>query len=90
MEPKDYETLREELLELLQNKEIRQFREIIVDMNEYDVATFISELPKKRLAMVFRLLPKDMSADVFAHLDVEEQQLIIECIEYALVINVVY
>lgn len=80
MEPKDYETLREELLELLQNKEIRQFREIIVDMNEYDVATFISELPKKRLAMVFRLLPKDMSADVFAHLDVEEQQLIIECI----------
>ena len=80
MEPKDYETLRDELLELLQNKEIRQFREIIVDMNEYDVATFISELPKKRLAMVFRLLPKDMSADVFAHLDVEEQQLIIECI----------
>lgn len=80
MEPKDYETLRDELLELLQNKEIRQFREIIVDMNEYDVATFISELPKKRLAMVFRLLPKNMSADVFAHLDVEEQQLIIECI----------
>lgn len=80
MENKDYETMREELLEMLENKRIKQFKETLEDMNEYDVAQFISDLPRRKIAMVFRLLPKTISADVFANLDVEEQQVIIECI----------
>lgn len=80
MENIDYETIAGELLEMLDNKRIKQFKETLEDMNEHDIATFISELPRRKIAMVFRLLPKTISADVFANLDVEEQQLIIECI----------
>lgn len=72
--------MREELLEMLENKRIKQFKETLEDMNEYDVAQFISDLPRRKIAVVFRLLPKTISADVFANLDVEEQQVIIECI----------
>lgn len=80
MENKTYEVLREELLELLENKQVKLFKEAIADVNEYDIAAFISELPRRKIAMVFRLLPKTISADVFANLELEEQQLIIECI----------
>ncbi len=80
MENKSYETLKEELLEMLENKQIKRFKEAIGDMNEFDVATFISELPRRKIAMVFRLLHKNISADVFANLEVEEQQLIIDSI----------
>ncbi|NLW64927.1 MAG: magnesium transporter [Clostridiales bacterium] len=80
MELKDYETFEKELFEMLDNKQIKHFKETIEDMNEHDIATFISNLPRKKIAVVFRLLPKSISADVFANLEVEEQQLIIECI----------
>lgn len=80
MESKDFETMRDELLEMLENKQIKQFKEAIEDMNEHDIAEFLSDLPQRKLAMAFRILPKTISADVFANLDVDEQQFIIECI----------
>ncbi len=80
METKDYETLRDELLEMLENKQMKLFKETLEEMNEFDVAQFISELPKRKIAMVFRLLSKQKSAEVFANLELEEQSYIIECI----------
>jgi magnesium transporter len=80
LENRSYEALREELLEILENKQIKRFKDAIGEMNDFDIATFISELPKRKIAMVFRLLHKNISADVFANLDVEEQQLIIDSI----------
>ncbi len=80
MENKDYETLKDELMELLDNKRIKQLRATLIEMNEYDIATFISDLPMRKVAMVFRLLPKSISADVFANLELEDQSHIIACI----------
>ncbi|MEG1165041.1 MAG: CBS domain-containing protein, partial [Oscillospiraceae bacterium] len=80
MEIKDYDELKDELLSMLENKSMKPFRAELEDMNEFDVARFLSELPRRKLAMVFRLLSKSKAADVFANLDVEEQTLIIECI----------
>ncbi|MEG0778119.1 MAG: magnesium transporter [Oscillospiraceae bacterium] len=77
---KDYDELKDELLSMLENKSMKPFRAELEDMNEFDVARFLSELPRRKLAMVFRLLSKSKAADVFANLDVEEQTLIIECI----------
>ncbi|MEG1492282.1 MAG: magnesium transporter, partial [Oscillospiraceae bacterium] len=80
LEIKDYDELKDELLSMLENKSMKPFRAELEDMNEFDVARFLSELPRRKLAMVFRLLSKSKAADVFANLDVEEQTLIIECI----------
>lgn len=80
MENRDFEAVKTNLLELIDSRQIKRFRNTIEDMNEHDIAEFISDLPRRKIAMVFRLLPKSISADVFANLEVEEQQLIIDCI----------
>ena len=69
----DYESLRDELLEMLENKSIKQLRDTLEEMNEFDVAQVISELPRRKLAMVFRLLSKTKASEVFANLELEEQ-----------------
>lgn len=80
MENMDYDTLRDELLDMLQNKRMKQLKATLEEMNEFDVAQFISELPRRNIAMVFRLLTKTKSAEVFANLELEEQSHIIESI----------
>lgn len=77
---KELEETRTELLELLEGKKMKLLKERLEDMNEHDVAEFISQLPRQRMSMVFRLLSKSQAADVFANLDVDEQSIIIECI----------
>ena len=76
----DYNTLRSELLEMLEKKRMKQLKDTLEEMNEFDVAEFISELPRRNIAMVFRLLTKTKSAKVFANLEAPEQSHIIESI----------
>ncbi|NCC68458.1 MAG: magnesium transporter, partial [Clostridia bacterium] len=65
---------------MLGNKSMKQFKETLEEMNEYDVANFISEFPQRKMTMVFRLLSKTKASEVFANLEVEEQSHIIESI----------
>ena len=55
--------------ELIENKKFAEAKRILADMNEYDIASFIQELPSEELIKVFRLLPKDMASDVFVNLE---------------------
>ncbi|MDO4327590.1 MAG: magnesium transporter [bacterium] len=73
----DKEMKMEELFELLENKQYRQLKTELVELNEADIAAFLTELDKEKILLVFRMLPKDQAADVFAFLEVEEQQHII-------------
>ena len=70
----------EELLELTAQKKYRQLKEILVEMNEVDIAAFIEELDSEKTVVVFRTLPKALASDVFACLEVEKQQHIITSI----------
>ena len=70
----------EELLELTAQKKYRQLKEILVEMNEVDIASFIEELDSEKTVVVFRTLPKALASDVFACLEVEKQQHIITSI----------
>ncbi len=70
----------EVLLELLENSKLADLRKELADMNEVDVAEFIQELAPNRQLLVFRILPKDMSADVFSYLEPETQMNIVACI----------
>lgn len=70
------------LLSLAENKKFGALKEQLVKMNEVDIAAFISEaeMETETLVIVFRMLPKDISADVFANLSIEVQHHIIESI----------
>ena len=80
MEERNYEQRREKLLKLLEERKLKALQNELEDMNEFDIASFLTELgeeDKHRMAMVFRLLSKGQGAEVFAELDAPEQQEII-------------
>lgn len=70
----------EELLELAGSREFRKLKEILMEMNEVDVASFVEELDSEKTVVVFRMLPKELATDVFACLSVETQQHVINSI----------
>ena len=77
MENFDLDELIEELLELVEEKKYRQLKAALLELNEVDIALFIEELDPDRTVVVFRMLPKSLAADVFAELEIEEQEHII-------------
>ena len=71
----------EVLLELIEKKEYHKLRAVLAEMNEVDVAQFIEEeLPDEKQPVVFRMLPKEMAADVFSELPGEVQENIVMAI----------
>lgn len=67
----------EEILELLQTKQYTILRQKLVELYDADIAAIMEQVPEEDLLKMFRILPKDMAADVFAYLEVEHQQMII-------------
>ncbi len=63
--------------ELLDTKQYTSLRQKMAEMNEADVAAAIEELEEEDMMKVFRIMPKDMAADVFSYLEVDTQQFII-------------
>ena len=80
----DFDTIQEkrtdELMELLDRRDMKQLQRRMEEMNEFDVAEFLSELDSSRMPMVFRLLSKETAAEVFANFDAPEQEEIINSI----------
>ena len=62
------------LLELTRQKQFRQLKELLADMNEVDVAEFMDEVEPEHLVVIFRLLPREIAADVFTYLEDSEDQ----------------
>ena len=57
------------VLELAQQKQLRQLRQALTGMNPVDVAALLDELEPDMLILLFRLLPKQLAAEVFACLE---------------------
>ena len=67
----------EELKELLDTKQYTGLRQQLMDMNEADIAAVMEEMEEGEMLKIFRILPKDLAAEVFAYMEVENQQFII-------------
>ena len=80
----DFEALQEkrsdELTELLDRRDMKQLQRRMEEMNEFDVAEFLTQIEDNRMPMVFRLLSKETAADVFANFEAPEQERIINSI----------
>ena len=80
----------EEVLELLATKQYTKLRQSLAELNEADVAALLEELNEEQLLRVFRILPKDLAADVFSYMEPENQQTVIKALsdrETANIIN---
>ena len=70
----------EELMQYIQERKFRLLRARLSEMNEADIAEFLGELEDNPKVMVFRMLPKELAADVFAFLEPDVQEHIINSI----------
>ncbi|MGI6004655.1 MAG: magnesium transporter [Christensenellales bacterium] len=64
----------QQILELIEKNQWARLRSILSEANPVDVASLLESLDDNdRMLVVFRLLPKDLAANVFAYLDSEFQ-----------------
>lgn len=83
----------ENILKLINEKKFIEARENLEKKNVVDIATLLGEVDKDFVVKIFRVLPKDMAADVFAYLDHDEKLFIINSItdsEISSIINDLY
>ncbi|MBC3515867.1 magnesium transporter [Neobittarella massiliensis] len=66
------------LCQLVEEKQFAAARAFLLACNPADVAELFSELPDAALVLLFRVLPKEVAAEVFSHLDSDVQQRIVE------------
>ena len=66
-----------ELLKLIEEKKYQEYKKVVNELPEIDVAQWIEELQEEQMIIAFRALPKDLAADVFSYLSSDSQQLII-------------
>ncbi|MBR3620113.1 MAG: magnesium transporter, partial [Clostridia bacterium] len=77
------------LQKMLTENKFSTIKDILREMNTVDIAQTISEADPENQVKIFRLLPKDSSADVFSYLDSETQETVINSITNIEVHNLV-
>ena len=65
-------------VKLLQQRQFKAVRSILDVMNEVDIASLLSELDDRELALAFRLIPKDKAAEVFSNMETSMQTYLVE------------
>ena len=70
--------MEKQILSLIEEKKYTRLRECLEELNPADIALILEEAELKDLPVVFRILPKELAAEVFVELDRDLQQLLIE------------
>ena len=76
----EWEAIQNRLNMLLEKGRHGELRGAMMMLNEVDIAQYMEGLDKEKLLLVFRILPKDISADVFSYMSDEQKQTLIESI----------
>lgn len=63
-----------ELEELLEKKDFKSIRNGLSEANPVDLASLLSELDDRQLALTFRLIEKERAAETFSYMDAEQQE----------------
>ena len=79
----------ENTIRLINEKKFIDARKTLENKNVVDIATLLGEMDKESVVKIFRVLPKDMAADVFAYLDHEERLFIINSITDIEISNII-
>ncbi len=72
--------MKEKILSLIKQGKHEETRNEIIKMNVVDTARLFEEIDQDKLLIIFRILPKDLSSDVFTHMTSELQKYVIDSI----------
>ncbi|MBP3372020.1 MAG: magnesium transporter [Clostridia bacterium] len=64
----------DQINDLIEKNEWGILRNYLAEANPVDIALLLEELDNDKMLLVFRILPKDISADVFSYMEDTEQQ----------------
>lgn len=70
--------MEEKILELVGEKKYGLVKQLLSEMNPADVAAVFEEIPENEQPVIFRIMPKELAAEVFVEMDSDMQQLLIE------------
>ena len=70
--------MNEEIFELIGEKKYARLRELLSEMNPADIAQILEDVPERELPVIFRILPKELAAEVSVEMESQMQQLLIE------------
>lgn len=70
--------VKPEIIDLIHHRRLSELKEVLIDWPPTDIADLILSIEEEDRAIIFRLLPKDLAADVFEYFDYDTQQLLIE------------
>lgn len=65
------------ILELIENKKYHAVSDMLKEQTAPDVAALLDEIPDVYLSTIYRLLPKELAADVFVEMDGDQQEMLI-------------
>ena len=68
----------EQVEDLVERKRWPALRDMLCLLEPADISSILSELPEDRLPLLYRLLPKELAAEVFVEMEPEEQELLIK------------
>ncbi len=71
------QTLRNMLANLDDAKKYQSLRDVMSTLNAPDLAAVFEDLPPEKMPILFRLMPKDLAAEVFAELTTSTQEALI-------------
>lgn len=77
MEEYEIEELTEQIQQLLEEKNISKLKQLLTPLNPADIAAILQDIEETRLPFIFRILPKEVAADVFVEMDGDQQELLI-------------
>ncbi len=69
--------LVEQAIDLLENKRFSELRSLLEEQNPADINDIIDELSDEKSVLVYRLLPKELAAEVFVEMDSDKQEFLI-------------
>lgn len=67
----------EQVLALLEQKKYPELKAMLSEMNEADIAAVFADLPPEKLPLIYRILPKELAAEVFVNMESDAQELLI-------------
>jgi len=68
----------EKIIELIEQKNFKELKALLKDANESDIAEVLNDLDPEDTEVVFRLLGKEEAVDIFARMDSDQQEHLIE------------
>lgn len=67
-----------DIIDMIEKKGYKELKETISAINPYDLAMLLSNFQEKSILLLFRLLPKDLAADTFIEMDIDQQRTLID------------